>query len=343
MLSSLASFSLYFCFVGHYVPFEMRKIPVHSYRRWKRDESDDDDSDEGNKNTTPQITVRVTSTATVNKEDSTTAISVVSPSVLTNKANKEDVDVAVILVPVLFSLLLLAVFILCLIYKIRINAIWKQTMLQNGRKFKSNTDDITKENIRVCVHNSGYDKEVVLSSLPLEVPTKQTPVISDNNYSVLNRENDTKNYRAKNHSITSEYDLLNQSKRATSVENYSGNFYNTADPVLNTGDQECAYDKANEVDKMYMYTRVGQSKFNSAANQDIYSRMNQENDDYSMTTQGIDKSNEDQTSYYSSANHSTIYSTANQRNVYSSVGQRQNDYSVATQETIVKREDNAKY
>lgn len=92
-----------------------------------------------------------------------------------------------------------------------------------------------------------------------------------------------------------------------------------------------------------MYTRVGQSKFNSAANQDIYSRMNQENDDYSMTTQGIDKSNEDQTSYYSSANHSTIYSTANRRNVYSSVGQRQNDYSVATQETIVKREDNAKY
>lgn len=215
--------------------------------------------------------------------------------------------------------------------------------MKNGRKFKSNTDDITKENIRVCVHNSGYDKEVVLSSLPLEVPTKQTPVISDNNYSVLNRENDTKNYRAKNHSITSEYDLLNQSKRASSVENYSGNFYNTADPVLNTGDQECAYDKANEVDKMYMYTRVGQSKFNSAANQDIYSRMNQENDDYSMTTQGIDKSNEDQTSYYSSANHSTIYSTANQRNVYSSVGQRQNDYSVATQETIVKTEDNAKY
>lgn len=215
--------------------------------------------------------------------------------------------------------------------------------MKNGRKFKSNTDDITKENIRVCVHNSGYDKEVVLSSLPLEVPTKQTPVISDNNYSVLNRENDTKNYRAKNHSITSEYDFLNQSKRASSVENYSGNFYNTADPVLNTGDQECAYDKANEVDKMYMYTRVGQSKFNSAANQDIYSRMNQENDDYSMTTQGIDKSNEDQTSYYSSANHSTIYSTANQRNVYSSFGQRQNDYSVATQETIVKREDNAKY
>lgn len=38
------------------------------------------DSDEGNKNTTPQITVRVTSTATVNKEDSTTAISVASPS-----------------------------------------------------------------------------------------------------------------------------------------------------------------------------------------------------------------------------------------------------------------------
>lgn len=132
--------------------------------------------------------------------------------------------------------------------------------MKNGRKFKSNTDDITEENIRVCVHNSGYDKEVVLSSLPLEVPTKQTPVISDNNYSVLNRENDTKNYRAKNHSITSEYDLLNQPKRASSVENYSGNFYNTADPVLNTGDQECAYDKANEVDKMYTYTRVGQSK-----------------------------------------------------------------------------------
>lgn len=51
-------------------------------------------------------------------------------SVLTNKANKEEVDVAVILVPLLFSLLLLAVFILCHIYKIRIKATWKQAMLQ---------------------------------------------------------------------------------------------------------------------------------------------------------------------------------------------------------------------
>lgn len=59
-----------------------------------------------------------------------TVLSFLLISVLTNKANKEDVDVAVILVPVLFSLLLLAVFILCLIYKIRINAIWKQTILQ---------------------------------------------------------------------------------------------------------------------------------------------------------------------------------------------------------------------
>lgn len=296
----------------------MRKWPVHSSGRWKRDDhdSEDDDTDGGNKNTTPQGPVQVTSRTTWHKEETPTTISVATPSVLTNKANKEEVDVAVILVPLLFSLLLLAVFILCHIYKIRIKATWKQAMLQlkNGRNYESNTDEITKENIQVCVHNSAYslnDKEVVVSSLPPMVPAEQTPVILDNNYSVLNRENDAENCRAKNPSNTSEYDLLNHSKRASSEENTSGNFYNTADPVLNIGEQESTYDKANEGTNMYMYTGICQPKFNSAANQDIYSKTDQGND-YNRAIQRTNIRNEDQINHYSSANHSNIYSSANQ-------------------------------
>lgn len=186
--------------------------------------------------------------------------------------------------------------------------------LKNGRNYESNTDEITKENIQVCVHNSAYslnDKEVVVSSLPPMVPAEQTPVILDNNYSVLNRENDAENCRAKNPSNTSEYDLLNHSKRASSEENTSGNFYNTADPVLNIGEQESTYDKANEGTNMYMYTRIGQPKFNSAANQDIYSKTDQGND-YNRAIQRTNIRNEDQINHYSSANHSNIYSSANQ-------------------------------
>lgn len=182
--------------------------------------------------------------------------------------------------------------------------------LKNGRNYESNTDDITKENIQVCVHNSAYslNDKVVVSSLPPKVTAKQT---HDNNYSVLNRENDAENYRTKNPCNTSEYDLLNHSKKASTEENTSGNFYNTADPVLNTGDQESAYDKANEGTNMYVYPRVGQSQFINAANQDIYSKTDQGNDDYSRAIQGTNIRNEDQTNHYSSANDSNIYSSAN--------------------------------
>lgn len=78
---------------------------------------------------------------------------------------------------------------------------------------------------------------------------RQNTASPNDNYNVLKRENNTHNNLdpAKNPCNISEYDLLNHSKRASSVEDISGNLYHTADAVFSEGNHENTTQQVNQM------------------------------------------------------------------------------------------------
>lgn len=132
-----------------------------------------------------------------------------------------------------------------------------------------------------------------MSSLPANMAARQNTASPNDNYNVLKRENNTHNNLdpAKNPCNISEYDLLNHSKRASSVEDISGNLYHTADAVFSEGNHENTYDTASQSN---VYSCANAGNINSSANQ--------RTDDYSVATQIANNNEVNQTSVYSSVN-----------------------------------------
>lgn len=241
------------------------------------------------------------STTLVNTEDSTSTMSTPQEgtSDLYNTASQNAIRVPVILASVLFSVFLLAVVFLCLFYKTRIKKVWKQKVkqqLRGNRGLHSHTVSVSGQNVTYSVFNSEYsfiDNDVIVSSLPANMPARQNTASPNDNYNVLKRENNTHNNLdpAKNPCNISEYDLLNHSKRASSVEDISGNLYHTADAVFSEGNHENTYDTASQSN---VYSCANAGNINSSANQST--------DDYSVATQIANNNEVNQTSVYSSVN-----------------------------------------
>lgn len=168
--------------------------------------------------------------------------------------------------------------------------------LQGKRGFNSHTVGESSQRVTHSVYNSAYsfiEHDVIVSSLPANMTERQNTISANDHYNVLNRENNTHNNLdpAKNPSNTSEYDLLNHSKRASSVENISGNLYHTADAVFSKSTHENTYDTASQSN---VYSCANAGNFNSSANQST--------DDYSVATQVANNSEVNQTNVYSSVN-----------------------------------------
>lgn len=153
---------------------------------------------------------------------------------------------------------------------------------------------------------------------------RQKTVSPEDNYNVLNRENNTNNNldQANNPSNISEYDLLNHSKRASLVENFSANLYHTTDPVFIEANHENTYDTACQSNLVYSSVNVGNN--NSSAIQGP--------DNYSMATQIDNNSEANQTNVYSSAN-------LHQEAVYSCAEQIDDECNTATEVTTLSRSD----
>lgn len=289
--------------------------------------------------TTPTTTSREVTTDSVSPsttlvytKDSTSTLSTSSEAGyldLNNRASQNAIGAPVILASVLFSVFLLAVVFLCLIYKTRIKNVWKQKVkqqLQGKRGFNSHTVGESSQRVTHSVYNSAYsfiEHDVIVSSLPANMTERQNTISANDHYNVLNRENNTHNNLdpAKNPSNTSEYDLLNHSKRASSVENISGNLYHTADAVFSKSTHENTYDTASQSN---VYSCANAGNFNSSANQST--------DDYSVATQVANSSEVNQTNVYSSVN-------LNQETAHSCTEQRDDNCNTATQVTTHSRPD----
>lgn len=198
--------------------------------------------------------------------------------------------------------------------------------LQGKRGFNSHTVGESSQRVTHSVYNSAYsfiDHDVIVSSLPANMTERQNTISANDHYNVLNRENNTHNNLdpAKNSSNTSEYDLLNHSKRASSVENISGNLYHTADAVFSKGTHENTYDTASQSN---VYSCANAGNINSSANQST--------NDYSVATQVANSSQVNQTNVYSSVN-------LNQETAHSCTEQRDDNCNTATQVTTHSRSD----